>query len=110
MYMISTFLFLSSIELHIHAESVADHGLAVSFSTLAIPDDTNGIDEADEIKVSPEGLLKVHHSTPDMLAVFLLLALIVGISTHAFISRSKDTQPHFILPFYGTPALRAPPQ
>ena len=110
-YMISTLAFLSSIELHIHTQDAAvsaDHNLAVSFSTLS--NDIGNIDNADEITVSPDGMLKVHYNAPDMLAVFLLLALIVAISIHISVSRKRESHSFTELPFFGTPALRAPPQ
>jgi len=109
--MISTLVFLSSIELHIHTQDAAvsaDHSLAVSFSTLS--NDIGNIDNADEINVSPDGMLKVHYSAPDMFAVFLLLALIVAISVHISVSRKREALSYTERPFFGTPALRAPPQ
>ena len=110
-YMISTLLFLFSIELHIHtqdAATTADHGSSVSITSLS--NSLDGIDSSDQIEVSPDGMLKVPHNAPDMLAIFLLLALIIAIFGQVFVARIQNPHNNSTLPFYGTPALRAPPQ
>ena len=60
MYMISAVLFLTSIDLHIHARDVATaadhHGYAVHISSLT--DELIPAVAGDEIKVSPDGVLK----------------------------------------------------
>lgn len=109
-YMISTLLFLFSIELHIHTEEAAasaDHGASVSITSLS--NSLVGMGSSDEIEVSPDGMLKVHHSAPDMLAIFLLLALIIAIFGQIVVTRINNSHTCSTLPFYGTPALRAPP-
>lgn len=108
-YMISTLLFLSSIELHIHTEEAASyvsHGSSVSITTLS----NDLIDIANEIEVSPDGMLKVQQSTASLLAIFLLLTLIIGIFSQISITRIIDPHTTIKPPFYGTPSLRAPPQ
>jgi len=110
-YMISTLLFLTSIELHIHTQEAAasaDHGYAVSISSIST--ELAGGNSADEINVSPDGLLKVHHDTPDVIAVFLLLILILAIFSRVITPPYRETRFSPVLPFYGSPALRAPPQ
>jgi len=110
-YMISSLLFLSSIDLHIHTDKAAasaDHGFSVAISQLS-----SGLIDAsaiDEIGVSPDGMLKVNHSAPNVLAVFILLALIIVLFCQVYISRIRNTHATPELPFYGTPTLRAPPQ
>ena len=110
-YMISTLLFLTSIELHIHtheAAASADHGYAVSISSMST--DLAGENTADEISISPDGLLKVHHSNPGIIAVFLLLILILAIFSRITTTPHREAKLTQERPFYGTPALRAPPQ
>lgn len=110
-YMISTLLFLFSIELHIHtkdAAASADHGASVSITSLS--NSLGDIGSSGEIEVSPDGMLKVHHSAPDMLAIFLLLALIIAIFRQIIVAQTSNSHTSSTLPFYGTPALRAPPQ
>jgi len=114
-YLICALLFLSSIELHIHTQEVAtftDHGAAVSItstlkdfsSQLAVQESTS------EIEVSPDGMLHAHQSTPNMLAIFLLLVLIVSTFIAVFIPQKRKSTNLKALPFYGSPALRGPPQ
>jgi len=110
-YMISSLLFLSSIELHIHtneAAASADHGFSVSITQLS--SDLTNASALDEIGVSPDGMLKVNHSALNVLAVFLLLALLIVVFSQIYISRIRNTHATLELPFYGTPTLRAPPQ
>lgn len=78
--MISTLLFLTSIELHIHTEDAAvkaDHGFAVSISSIA--GDLNAIDTNDKIKVSPDSVLKLKQSDINLLVIFLLVSIIIVI-------------------------------
>jgi len=115
MYMISALLFLSSIELHIHTHEsavFADHGAAVSFTSLSDDFSSNFAIQASttEIEVSPDGMLKAHQSVPSVLAIFILLVLIASTFIPVSYSRVRKTQSSTELPFYGTPALRAPPQ
>jgi len=111
MYMISILLFLSFIELHIHtkeAAATADHGFSVSITSLS-----NGlinIDAAGEIEVSPDSMLKIDNNAPNILTIFLLLALVIAIFIPISVSRIKNTHTTLELPFFGTPTLRAPPQ
>lgn len=112
MYMISAVLFLTSIELHIHARDVAtsaDQGYAVHISSIA--DELMPAGASDEIKVSPDGVLKISQSVFSVLAVFLLAALLAVFCCSVCIGRLRDTG--FLLPrlpFHGTPSLRAPPR
>ncbi len=108
-YMINALLFLSSIELHIHTKetaSYASHGSAVSITALS----NDLADMANEIEVSPDGMLHAQHNIPNLLVIFLLLTLIIIAFNPISISRIKDTHTPSELPFYGTPLLRAPPQ
>jgi len=111
-YMISALLFLTFLELHIHtkeAASSADHGSAVSISSFL--SDLTPAGASDEIKVSPDGALKVNQGNFDILAVFLLVALLAVFIFYTRIGRFREINallPN--LPFYGTPPLRAPPQ
>jgi len=111
MYMISILLFLSFIELHIHtkeAAATADHGFSVSVTSLS--SGLINIDAAGEIKVSPDNMLENDNSVPDMLAIFLLLALVIAVFSPISIPRIRDSHTTPELPFFGTPGLRAPPQ
>jgi cell division protein ZapA (FtsZ GTPase activity inhibitor) len=113
MYMISAVLFLTSIDLHIHARDVATaadhHGYAVHISSLT--DELIPAVAGDEIKVSPDGVLKINQSGISVLAVFLLTALLVVSCYRACVGRLRDTVTLLpCLPFHGTPSLRAPPQ
>ena len=108
-YMISALLYLSSIELHIHTEDAASyssHGSLVSITTLS----NNLIDIANEIEVSPDGMLKAQQNVPNILAIFLLLTLIISVFRTLSIPQINDPHTTIKLPFYGTPSLRAPPQ
>ena len=111
MYMISALLFLSSVELHIHTQETAatvEHGFAVDISSLASNLMHQG--SSDEIIVSPDSVLKVKQSSISMLAVFLLIAVMVAVLCRTFIGRLRESQTRLpIIPFYGTPPLRAPP-
>jgi len=115
MYMISAVLFLSSIELHIHTHEAAvsaDHGAAVSFTSLSDEFFSNFAvqESATEIEVSPDSMLNAHQSVPTVLAIFFLLVFIVSVFLPVSYSRTRKTHSIAELPFYGTPALRAPPQ
>jgi len=110
-YMISVLLFVTSFKLHIHdqvAAATADHGFAVSISSLTNSLSPEG--STDEITVSPDGALKLKESSVNLLAVFLLIAVMITVLCRIFIGRLREshTQRPFI-PFYGTPPLRAPP-
>ena len=110
-YMITALLFLTSFEIHIHdqqAAAIADHGSAVSISTLA--NDLMPEGSSDEITVSPDGVLKVKQSTVSILAIFLLIAVMLTVLCRTFIGRLREvhTQIPFVL-FHGTPPLRGPP-
>ncbi|RDH84811.1 MAG: hypothetical protein DIZ80_04930 [endosymbiont of Galathealinum brachiosum] len=109
MYMISALLFLSSIELHIHNQEAAaynSHGSAVSITSLS----NDIIDIASEIEVSPDGMLKVQNSSPDLLVFLLLLTLIIAVFSHVTVTQARHLLTTPEPPFYGTPSLRAPPQ
>lgn len=109
-YMISTLLFLTSIELHIHTKEAAVselHGQSVSISSFT--NQLNQADSADEITVSPDGLLKIQHYGPMIIAIFILLALIVRVTATRYFRFLKERHKLIQLPFYGIPALRAPP-
>ena len=112
MYMITALLFLSSVELHIHTPETAatvEHGFAVDISSLASNLMHQG--NSDEIIVSPESALKVKQSSVSLLAIFLLIAVFATVLCRTFIGRLRESHTRLpILPFYGTPPLRAPPQ
>ena len=111
MYMIMALLFLASVDLHIHtadSASTADHGSAVSISSIA--DDLMDNSTGDEIKVSPDGVMKVKQDDISVFAVFLLVAVMLAVLCPIFIGRLRGS--HALLPlapFYGAPSLRAPP-
>jgi hypothetical protein len=112
MYMISAVLFLTSIQLHIHTRDVAasagHQGHAVHISSLA--DELMPAGANDEIKVSPDGVLKINQTGFSALAVFLLVALLAISCYCACVGRLRDAGALLpCLPFYGTPSLRAPP-
>ncbi len=110
LYLISTLLFLSSIDLHIHtkkAAAVEDHGSAVSITKFT--SNLFNFDTSDEIEVSPDGMLEVQHTTPDLLAVFLLLVLVIAVFTRISVYSIDNTSAKLGLPFFGFPSLRAPP-
>jgi hypothetical protein len=111
MYMISTLLFLSSTELHIHtheAAAIADHGSAFSFTSLA--DKLVSVDTSEEINISPDGMLVQQHSSPSILAVFILVALLVAIFRTVAVRRPRDKYYVLAPSFFNTPSLRAPPK
>ena len=111
-YIITAMLFLTSVELHIHTQESAatdDHGFAVSISSIA--GDQMDSSASDEITVSPDSVLKAKQNNLNMLAVFLLIAVLITVLCCSFIGRLRESQALLpALPFYGTPPLRAPPQ
>lgn len=111
-YMISALLFLTSIDLHIHTDEAAaleSHGSAVSISSLAsnfLPESENN-----EITISPDGVLKIKQIDADVLTVFILIAVLLTFLCRSFITRLRESDTLLpIIPFHGTPPLRAPPQ
>jgi len=109
-YMVTALLFLTSVELHIHTQetAVAGHGSAVSISSLA--EDLIATESKDEISVSPDSALKVKQSNISLLAVFLLIAVMLTVLCRTFIGRLREGHTQLsLIPFYGTPSLRAPP-
>jgi len=110
-YMITALLFLTSVEIHIHdheAAAMAAHGHAVDISSIASNLSPEG--NSDEITVSPEGVLKVKEISINLLAVFLLIAIMVTVLCSTFIGRLRENHKRlFFIPFYGSPSLRAPP-
>ncbi|MBE9568550.1 MAG: hypothetical protein IMF14_07620 [Proteobacteria bacterium] len=110
-YMITALLFLTSVEIHIHnheAAATADHGFAVSISSLT--NDLMPESAGDEITVSPESVLKVKQDTLSIFAVFLLIAVMLTVLCRTFIGRMREGHTQLpIIPFHGTPPLRAPP-
>ncbi|MBE9561100.1 MAG: hypothetical protein IMF15_09950 [Proteobacteria bacterium] len=110
-YMITALLFLTSVEIHIHDHETSasvDHGFAVSISSLASDLMTEGVDG--EITVSPESVLKIKQSSVNLLAVFLLIAVMVTVLCRTFIGRLRESHTQLpVIPFHGTPPLRAPP-
>ncbi|MFK5914113.1 MAG: hypothetical protein QM484_07045 [Woeseiaceae bacterium] len=112
MYLISALLFLTSIELHIHTletAATAEHGSAVSISSLSSDILSSDIDK--EIKVSPDGALKIKYNSFNFIAIFLIIALFTLYIRHSsFITRIRKVNSLLpSLPFHGTPTLRAPP-
>lgn len=108
--MISALLFLSSIELHIHtheAAATADHGSAVSITSL--PDSLVSPTDAQEIEVSPDGMLHAHAHLQNILALFVLLTILITVLQQVSIRPIKRTTSTLALPFFGSPSLRAPP-
>jgi len=110
-YMIMALLFLTSFDLHIHdqeAAATANHGVAVSISVL-----DNGLmseNVSDEITVSPDGALKVKQNSISLMAIFLLVAVILSVLCRTFIGRLREVLTRLpVIPFHGTPPLRAPP-
>ena len=110
-YMVTALLFLTSVEIHIHSQdaaATADHGFAVSISSVAselMPENA-----ADEIVVSPDGALKIKQNTVNLLAIFLLIAVMVTVLCRTFIGRLREGHTQLpLIPFHGTPPLRAPP-
>jgi hypothetical protein len=112
MYTITALLFLTSVELHIHTQETAttvEHGFAVDISSFA--SDLMHQGSSDEIIVSPEGALKVEQGNISLLAVFLLIAVLAAVQCRTFIGRVRESQTRLpIIPFHGSPPLRAPPQ
>ena len=110
-YMIMALLFLTSVKIHIHdqqAAAAADHGSAVSISSLS--DDLLPEGSSDEITVSPDGVRIVKQSSVDLFAVFLLVAVMLTVLCRTFIGRLRESHAQLpIIPFHGTPPLRAPP-
>jgi len=110
-YMITALLFLTSVEIHIHDQdtaATADHGFAVSISSVA--NDLLPESNSDEITVSPDGVLKVKQGSINLLAVFLLIAIMVTVLCRTFIGRLREGHTQLpVIPFHGTPPLRAPP-
>lgn len=111
MYLISALLFLTSIELHIHTletAATAEHGSAVSISALSADLLSSNIDK--EIKVSPDGALKIKYNSFSLAAIFMLIALVALYIRHSFITRIREINARLpSLLFHGTPPLRAPP-
>jgi hypothetical protein len=111
LYMISTLLFLTSIDLHIHPDDgsvAADNEAAVHISSLA--GDITSTDKQDEISISPDGVLKVKEADPGVSAVFLFATLIALLCSFECVRRIRDIRTRFPeRPFHGTPSQRAPP-
>lgn len=112
MYMVTALLFLTSVEIHIHTQETAatvEHGFAVDISSLAnnlMPEASNN-----EIIVSPKSVLKVKQSSLSLLAIFMLMAVMAVVLCRTFIGRLRESHTRLpIIPFRGTPPLRAPPQ
>ena len=112
MYIVSALLFLTSVELHIHPEASAanvGHGVAVSISSLT--GDLSGSNSIHEINISTDGVLKAQQNNFNLLAVFLLVALLVTFQRTDLYTRLQDRKIQLTkLVFYVTPPLRAPPQ
>ena len=110
-YMVTALLFLTSVEVHIHTQDTsvtAGHGAAVSISSFA--DGLMAADGSDEITVSADSALKVKQSTVSLLAVFLLIAVMLTVLCRTFIGRLREGHTQLpLIPFHGTPPLRAPP-
>ena len=111
-YMITALLFLTSVEIHIHDQKTAasaEHGVAVSISSLAndlLPEGSI----SDEITVSPESVLKIKQDNINLFAVFMLIAVMVTVLCRTFIGRLRESLTQLpVIPFHGTPPLRAPP-
>lgn len=111
LYLISALLFLTSVELHIHTQKAAAlelHGVAVSISSLSSELLPSGV--SSEIKVSPDGVLKLPQNSFSIMAVFLLIALVTAIVCYSCITRFQITSNLLPdRPFHGAALLRAPP-
>ncbi len=112
MYMITALLFLTFVEVHIHTQNTAatvEHGVAVDISSIA--DNIKREGGNNEIIVSPESALKAKQSSVSLLAVFLLIAVLAAIRCRTFIGRLRESHTCIpIIPFRGTPPMRAPPE
>jgi len=110
MYMISALLFLTSIDLHIHSHgkaASAEQDTTVHITSVAV--DPGNPDNADEINISPDGVLKDSQYSFSVVAVIILAALIALLYYLCCVC-IRDIQTLFPqLPFHGTPTLRAPP-
>lgn len=110
-YMVTALLFLTSVELHIHTQDTAmttGHGAAVSISSFA--DDLMAADGSDEVTVSADSALKVKQSAVNLLVIFLLIAVMLTVLCRTFIGRLREGHTQLsLIPFHGTPSLRAPP-
>jgi hypothetical protein len=110
-YMVTALLFLTSVDVHIHTQetaATADHGSGVSISSFA--DDFMVADSHDEITVSADSALKVKQSTVSLFAVFLLITVMLTVLCRTFIGRLREGHAQLpLIPFHGTPSLRAPP-
>jgi len=109
--MISALLFLTFIEVHIHTSigaATADHGNAVSISSLDTALLPSG--STDEIKVSPDRMLKAKQDIVGLAAVFLLIVITLIILTQAIIGRLREGPIHYLVILsHRSPPLRAPP-
>ncbi len=88
MYTITALLFLTSVELHIHTQETAatvEHGFAVDISSFAGTLMHQG--SSDEIIVSQESALKIKQSSVNLLAIFLLIAVMAAVLCRTFIGR-----------------------
>lgn len=111
-YMISSLLFLLSTNLHIHSKETlitSDHGAAVSISSLV--NDVIQADMGDQIKVNPDAMLKEKPTVIQILAVFMLVAMLALCTPDICVKRLQITRGrHPDTPYYCMPLLRAPPQ
>ncbi|MCK4707774.1 MAG: hypothetical protein KAU21_04085 [Gammaproteobacteria bacterium] len=111
MLLISSLLFITSIELHIHtkdAAALADHGATVSITSVVSDSLPSGT--GTEIKVSPDGVLKVKQNNINTLAIFILAIIMTIVFFKTGITRLIDFNSLIPKqPFHGTPLLRAPP-
>ena len=110
-YMITALLFLTSVEVHIHdheTAATAAHGYAVDISSLA--NELLPAGGSDEITVSPDSGLNLKSGNINLLAVFLLVAILLTVLSRTFIGHLRESYTRLPdIPFRGTPPLRAPP-
>ena len=111
-YMIFALLFLSSMKLHIHtgdAAVLADHGAAVSISDFTSLDALS-MPLAGEIEINPDGLFKLVKKVVEFALILLTVVMALLLVCRACIRRKFIfIIPRQILPFFGSPVLRAPP-
>lgn len=115
MYLISALLFMTSIDLHIHADLSADVS-SVSTDKLtpvhisSIADSITTTDDSGEININHQSVLKDGQGKLIVLAAILLTLLVAALFFYECIGRIVNTRVQlYQLPFLGTPPLRAPP-
>jgi hypothetical protein len=111
MYLISALLFMTSIDLHIHADVSslsADKLTPVHISSIA--DSFTATDDSGEININHQSVLKDGQGKLVVLAAILLTLMVAALFFYECIGRIVNTRVQlYQLPFLGTPPLRGPP-